>query len=282
MSLVFFGTPEFASSILEPLINDVVAVVTQPPKSKGRSKKLIPSPVEELARAHEIPIHYDPKEVAEYGAEIFVVAAYGKILRQEILDLPSIACINVHPSQLPKYRGAAPLQHALLNGDSETAVCIMHMVKAMDAGDIILSEEIAIDPNETYGELSVRAIEVANRLLPIAIKDLREGRAERRPQVGEPILAPKITAKDCRIDWSRPATEIHNQIRALSPRPGAWCEVLIRGRSKRLKILRSELSSEGLWLHQGLSILEVQLEGKRAMTTKEFIAGTSPQELILA
>ncbi|MEM1282083.1 MAG: methionyl-tRNA formyltransferase, partial [Chlamydiota bacterium] len=175
MKVIFFGTPVFAATILQFLIDhevEVVAVVSKPDKPIGRSRKLVPTPVKEVALAHSIPL-YQPEKISapnvaddliKYDADVFAVVAYGEILKQHILDMPKKACINLHASLLPKYRGAAPIQQAIINGEKETGVTVMHMVKAMDAGDIIKVAKTPIDINETYGEVQDRLCDIGSVL----------------------------------------------------------------------------------------------------------------------
>ncbi|MGE3954758.1 MAG: methionyl-tRNA formyltransferase [Parachlamydiales bacterium] len=292
MKLVFFGTPPFSASILHHLIAspfEVVAVVTQPPKPKGRSGKPTPTPVAELAQANHLPTFAPrrPSEIADalrqIGADLFVVAAYGALLKEDLLEMPPMGCINVHTSLLPKYRGAAPIQRAIMAGEEKTGVTIMHMVRELDAGDMILTAEVPIPPDATYGEVEEALCEQGKKLLVRAIHDLQKGCAPRLPQdPSQATYAHKIESDECEIDWRRPARELHNLIRGASPRPGAWCWVTLKGKRTRLKVLRTSLL-QGEWMvpcGQGsLSLLEVQLEGKRPLSAKAFLAG-HPKEFL--
>ncbi|HPE85149.1 MAG: methionyl-tRNA formyltransferase [Chlamydiia bacterium] len=305
MRVVFFGTPTYAEHILSYLIDskiEIVAIVTRPDKPKGRARKMQSPPVKLLAQKllPNVPIFQPSKAstpeftqtLQEIKADLFVVVAYGEIIKQFLLDIPPLGCINVHFSLLPRWRGAAPMQHALLAGDKETGVSIIRMVLAMDAGDILGQEKIAIPESMTCGELAQKLCQIAGPLLVQVIKELKDNKTH--PVQQDPrfiTMAPKITPESARIDWDQNAADIHNKIRALNPHPGAWCEVEVGGQIKRLKILRSEIhlanlnqySKEG-WFkacgHGTLKLLEVQLEGKRAMSTKEFISGVSQIKFI--
>lgn len=308
MKVLFFGTPQFAARVLEYLIDNgvnVAAVVSKPDKAIGRSKTLVPTPVKEVALSRKIPL-YQPEKVsapeasallAPYEADIFVVVAYGEILKQSLLDMPKKACINLHASLLPKYRGAAPIQRAIIEGEKETGVTVMHMVKAMDAGDIIKSQATAIGPNETYGELQERLCSIGAPLLLEAIREIGCGDAKRVPQNPDlATLAPKLELEDCEIDWTKSAHEIHNLVRGVNPAPGAWCFIRIKGERKRLKIVATELAvgvvvspkeplyqkKKGIVLGTGdgaLWIRELQLEGKKRMSSEELIRGIPIEEI---
>ncbi len=274
MRVVFLGTPAFAAKTLAYLLDHdvhVVGVVSQPPRPKGRSKEPIPSPVMQLATERGIPL-FSLEDVPE--ADLFVVVAYGEYLGKSVREKPRLACINVHPSLLPKYRGAAPMQRAIMNGDTKTGVSIMHVAKEMDAGDLIRVGELSIGPDETLAELEPRLCALGCELLLSAIHDFEEERASRHPQEGEATYAAKIEPEECQLDWDRPAEEIHNLIRAVSPKPGAWCIVKIRGEDKRLKVLRSTLTHRASSLAVGkLQLLDVQLEGKKRVSADEFLRG---------
>ncbi len=305
MRIVFFGTPTYAEHILNYLIQqkaNIVAIVTRPDKPKGRSRKMQSPPVKVLAEQQlpGIPIYQPVKastpEFAEtlkaLNADLFVVVAYGEIIKQFLLDVPSSGCINVHFSLLPKWRGAAPMQHALMAGDLETGVSIIEMVLAMDAGDILGEEKISIPPEMTCGELAQKLCTMAGPLLTKVIQSIEDKTIEPKNQDPAGVtMAPKIATADAKIDWEKSAQEVHNQVRALNPAPGAWCEVLVGDQTKRLKILRTQANPgvvnkylKEAWYEscgtESIQILEIQLEGKRAMTTKEFIAGVHKLEIV--
>lgn len=303
MKVVYFGTPQFAADVLGYLLKhgiDVVAVVTKPDRPVGRSGKPVPTPVKTVAEAHIPPLPtYQPEIVSapefaptleQYHADLFVVVAYGEILKQHLLDMPQVACINLHASLLPKYRGAAPIQRCIINGEKETGVTIMHMVKKMDAGDMIKTATVPIEPNTTYGELEQRLCQVGSELLLTAIREFESGTSQRVPQDHtQATLAPKIELEDCQIDWKLSAQVIHNLVRGVNPHPGAWCFVEVKGQRKRLKILTTRLVREtgspgnmtfstknGLIICCGtdaLKIIELQLEGKKSMPAEELMRG---------
>ena len=296
MRIVFFGTPTFAETILNTLIDhkiDIVAVVTRPDKPKGRSKKLKPPPVKACAqkRLPAVPLHQPTKastpEFAEtlkaLNADLFVVVAYGEIIKQFLLDIPPLGCINVHFSLLPKYRGAAPMQHALLHGDVKTGVTIIKMVMAMDAGPILAQAEMDVSLDLQCGELAEKLCAMGGELLLNVIKNIKTITPTIQDE-SQVTLAPKIKPEHAKIDWSQSALSIHNQVRALNPAPGAWTTVELNGETKRLKILRSKPLSENIeaydkqgWIvscgEGSLQLLEIQLEGKKPMLAKAFMAG---------
>ncbi len=304
MKIVFFGTPPFAARILQFLVAnniDIAAIVTRPDKPKGRSLHTLPSAVKEVAGqvAPKVPLFQPLKastpEFAEIlrslHADLFVVAAYGEIIKQNLLDMPRYGCINVHPSLLPKYRGAAPIQRCLMNGDSETGVCIMKMALEMDAGDILEMARFPLSSEVTFGELDLRLSELSGPLLLSVIGRIANGRVAAVKQDPAAVtFAPKIRPEEEILDWKRSAKELHNLVRALSPSPSASCWVEVGGEKKRLKIKKSEalegsfgeigsvvLNGKGSWMvacgSGALKLLEVQLEGKRAMPAADFLRG---------
>lgn len=297
MRIVFMGTPEFAVPSLRRLLDEghsVAGVFTQPDKPKGRGHKLAPPPVKELALSRGIPV-YQPKsmrtpEAAELlrslQPELVVVAAYGKILPQEILDIPARGCVNVHASLLPAYRGAGPIQWAVINGEKRTGITIQQMALGVDTGDILVQMELEIGENETAGELHDRLAPLGADALAAALTGLEEGSIQPIPQ--EEALAthaPMLSKELSRLDFSKSARDLHNLIRGLSPWPCA--EAVLNG--KRLKIYRSEIVSisgggapgtlagkEGLIVSTGAGVLrlaEVQYEGSRRMSGEEFLRG---------
>ena len=233
------GTPEFAVPSLEALItagHTLCGVFCQPDKPVGRHQnKLQPPPVKERALAHDIPVFQPVKLrdgsalslIQELAPELIVVAAYGRILPQDILDCPPMGCINVHSSLLPKYRGAAPINWAILNGEKETGVTIMHMAAALDAGDVIAQVTTAIDPTETAPELTARLAELGGKLLVDTVEDIAAGRAGRTPQDERAVtLAPLLSKELSPVDWTRSSQAIYDQIRGLTPWPGASTHVI--------------------------------------------------------
>lgn len=298
MRIVFFGTPSFAAHVLQHLLDcevEVAAVVTQPDRPKGRALQLTPSPVKELAQARAIPILQPEKasqppflqELRALHADLFVVVAFGQILPQALLDIPPLGCINVHASLLPKYRGAAPMQRALLAGDTETGIAIQKMVLKLDAGDVIATAKTPIAPDMTFGQLQERLLELSGPLLFQVIQTYSQGVPSARSQDESLVsFAPKITPEERLIDWNHPAVQIHNLIRALSPNPSAWCHVSAPDFKKRLKILKARpaagVGKPGTLLsHEGMvacgkgavQLLEVQPEGKNVMKAADWLRG---------
>lgn len=300
--LVFMGTPAFAVPILRALIHsedNVVAVVTQPDKPAGRGKKLSPPPVKVLAQKHGIPVLQPEKikdpafieKLKDLAPDLIVVAAYGKILPKEILEIPPHGCLNVHASLLPKFRGAAPINWAIISGEKETGITIMLMDEGMDTGDILLQEAIPIGPEETAGELHDCLAELGARLVVEAIRGLKEGRIAPRKQPEEGVsYAPLLRKEDGLLDFSRPAHELAALIRGLDPWPSAYTYF----RGKLLKLFRPQVISgetsaapgeivsleDGLTIATGdglLQVKEVQPEGKKRMSAAEFVRGYRPQ-----
>jgi len=301
MRIVFMGTPDFAVPGLERLVSDghtVCGVFTQPDKPKNRGMKLTPSPVKTCALAHGIPV-FQPATLKDGGAleqlralepELIAVAAYGRILPQAILDLPARGCVNIHASLLPKYRGAAPINWAILNGETETGVTIMHMAAELDAGDIILSEATPIGPDETaealYGRLAVLGAELLSR----AVSALERGAAARTPQAHErATYAPMLSRELSPIDWRRSAQEIHNQVRGLIPWPAASTDAIT---GSAVKIFRTELTGQATQARPGvivsagkqgievacgdgrvLRLAELQAEGGKRMRAADYLRG---------
>lgn len=311
IKIVFFGTSDFAANILLYLIEKgvtVCAVVTRPDKPRGRSSNLLPPPVkEELLKIHSsLPI-YQPRKASteefsnilkKYEADLFVVVAYGEIIKENILNLPRLGCINVHASLLPAYRGAAPMQRALMDGVDKTGITIIEMVLEMDAGDMIETAELEVTQEMTLGELSEKLCRLACPLLFDVIENFKKEKILKTPQDRSKItFAPKILASEEEIFWNAPARKIHNQIRAFSPRPGAWCHVQVGNEIKRLKIKKSIFNltlsgkpGETLILNKdewviacgegAIKLLEVQLEGKKNMSIKDFLRGNSSPNIV--
>ncbi len=304
MKIVFFGTSLFAAKILSSLIErgyQIAAVVTRPDRSKGRNLQPSPSPVKEIASRlkPDLPV-FQPEKASSpefanilqpLDADLFVVVAYGEIIKKNLLEVPKLGCINIHASLLPKFRGAAPMQRSLMEGEKETGITIIEMSPQMDAGDILAIEAISISDDMTFGELEPKLCDLSIKLLVDVIRQFDEGNVMKTPQDHTlATLAPKLTPDDEKIDWQRPAKSIHNQIRALSPFPGAWCQIKIGPDIKRLKIKKAKVLEDafgvpgeilnfgkGGWIiacGQGaLRLIEVQLEGKKTMSAEECIRG---------
>lgn len=300
--IVFFGTPSFAADVLSCLLEsgmEVVGVVSRPDRPHGRSSTPKPGPVRLVAEAHHIP-HFQPEKVSSiefmpvlesFAADFFVVVAYGEILSQKVLDIPKLACLNLHASLLPKYRGAAPIQQAIIHGEAVTGISIMHMVRKMDAGDVIREVEILIGENMNYGELDLAMRAAGSKAFIEVLKEFHQWDARRKVQDESLVtFAPKIELEDCQLQWSLPATVLHNLIRGVNPEPGAWCWCLSDGEKKRFKIFASRLSTaaglkpaEWRFEHQkklivgcgegALELVEVQLEGKKRMGAADFGRG---------
>jgi methionyl-tRNA formyltransferase len=298
MRIVFFGTPELAVPSLAALTarHEVTAVVCQPDKPKGRGKKLQPPPVKEWAEAQGIPVHQPAKlndgSFEEWlrgqAPDVCALAAYGRILKQPILDVPRHGFINMHPSLLPKYRGPSPIQSAILNGDSVTGVTVMDITLEMDSGDIYLQREVPIGPDETAAELTARLSDLGGAMMAEVADALEAGTASRTPQDGEAATYCQLLSKeDGFLDWSAPARQIHNLVRGAQPWPAAQCQF----EGAVCKILRSTVvpgeadaapgtitavekdrvlvaTGEGL-----LAILVFQPPGKRAMPMRDYLAG---------
>ena len=235
MKIVFMGTPDFARDSLEAIYNkgyEILGVVTNVDKPKGRGMKLIPTPVKEFAIEKNLKVYQPEKvrnnqefiqEIKNLNPDIICVVAYGKILPKEILDIPRLGCINVHGSLLPQYRGAAPIQWAVLNGDKVTGITTMYMDVGMDTGDMILKEEVQIGDNETTGELWDRLSKIGAKLLVQTIEQIENGTAPRVPQGDNFTLAPMLNKEMAKIDWNeKSAFEIKNLVRGLNPIMGAY------------------------------------------------------------
>ena len=225
------GTPEIAATALDALFAaelDVVGVITQPDKPKGRGYTLMPPPVKVLAQAHNVPV-YQPERVRdeafenllhELDPELIVVVAYGKILPKFVIDYPKYGCINLHVSLLPKYRGAAPMQRAVMSGESETGVTVMYMDEGMDTGDIITTATFPIGPTDTFETVHDTSARLGAELLPAVIATIADGTVQRTPQNhAEATYAPKIEKEECEIDWSKPASVLDPYLRGITPIP---------------------------------------------------------------
>ncbi len=300
MRIVYMGTPDIAAIILKRLLEEpyeIVLTVTQPDRPKGRGKELAKSPVKALSEEHGIPVFQperlrNPEAVAvirEAKPDMIVVAAFGQILPKEILDMPKYGCINVHASLLPAYRGAAPIQWAVLDGQKESGVTIMYMNEGLDTGDILLQKRVSLSPEETGGSLYDTLSVMGAELLTEAIPKIVDGTLTAVPQ-GEmtTAYAKQLTKEMGRLDFTRPAEELERYIRGLNPWPGTYTQL----DGKTFKIWRAEvvtLADSSLEIGTvtditkksftfvtgkgGLRVLELQPEGKRRMTTEEFLRG---------
>jgi methionyl-tRNA formyltransferase len=294
MRIVFMGTPDFAVPCLERLATEghtVLAAVSQPDKPQGRKLLLAPTPVKACAQALGIPVH-QPERIKGNEAflalmqalapELAVVVAYGKILPPALLALPRFGCINVHASLLPQYRGAAPIQWAVLNGEAETGVTTMQMDEGLDTGGILLQARTPIPPDMTSGALFAQLSRLGAETLARTLNLLEQGKLTAAPQQGESSYAPMLTKAMAPLDWSRPALELHNQVRGLNPWPGAVASY--EGRRIKVHAARVAREPQGLSFLCGdgqyLQLLTVQAEGKRAMPAEEFLRGCAPSPSI--
>ncbi len=303
MRVIFMGTPDFSVGVLERLLqagHEILLVVTQPDKPKGRGKSMQFPPVKEAALVHGLEV-YQPKRIREpecvgylrgFGADIAVVVAFGQILPKEILEMPKFGCVNVHASLLPKYRGASPIQWAVINGEEVTGVTTMRMDEGVDTGDIILQQEVRLQEGETGGSLFGRLSQAGAELCAKTLEAIGQGTASYTPQDhGKATHTSMIKKQMGRLDWSKPAKELECLIRGLDPWPSAY--TFLQG--KALKIWKASCQEEGvpqlgrkepgtiveagkgIWkvqAGQGLLVLEeVQLEGKKRMAAQEFLRG---------
>ena len=300
MRVVFMGTPDIAAMVLDSLIaseHEVAAVVTQPDKPNARGNQITFSPVKKLAQEHGIPVLQPEKasseesvaEIASYAPDIIVVAAYGQILKSNLLELPKYRCINVHASLLPKYRGASPIQWAVINGEKYTGVSIMYMEKGLDTGDVICSEAIELAPDETAGSLHDRLGELAGPVLLKAMDMIAKGTVNPVKQDdAQATYVPVLQKSMGELDFNMSSEELERRIRGLIPWPGAYTHI----NGKLLKIWKAEVAEDtpaGLEpgklrvvdrdeLYIGtkdgsLHIIELQLEGKKRMLASEFLKG---------
>ena len=303
LRVVFMGTPDFAVPPLAEIVgqgHEVVAVYTQPPRPAGRGYELTKSPVHRQAEAFGLPVltptTLKTEEAAEtfraHEADVAVVVAYGLLLPKPILDAPAEGCLNLHASLLPRWRGAAPIHRAIMSGDAETGVMVMRMEEGLDTGPVCMAERTAIGPDETTKELHDRLSRIGADLIGRALAALSRGSLGSRTQADEGVTyAKKIDKAEARIDWSKPAQAVHDQIRGLSPFPGAWCEMTIAGKVERVKILRSAraegagepgLREPGTVLDDRLAIacgtgavrlVELQRAGAKPLDAEAFLRG---------
>lgn len=317
LKILFMGTPDFAQESLKSIYDagfEIIGVVTNPDKPKGRGMKLAYSPVKEYALEKNLKIYQPIKirnntefldEIRTLAPDVICVVAYGKILPKEILEIPKLGCINVHGSLLPKYRGAAPIQWAVLNGDKTTGITTMYMNEGMDTGDMILKEEVEIGPEETTGDLWQKLTKIGGEILVKTLKLIEEGKAPREKQTEEATLAPMLNKEMALIDWENSdANKIHNLIRGLNPIMGAYSYI----DGKKIKFWKSKVltkeeffsyktefeeyeakfnnlvpgtiliadDKDGLYIKANggvLKILEIQGENAKRMPTADFLRG---------
>jgi methionyl-tRNA formyltransferase len=299
LRLIFMGTPEFAVPTLLELVahgHEIATVYTRAARPAGRGMKLQPTPVEQEARRLGIPVLTPatlktPEALEEFRAhkaEAAVVVAYGMILPQAILDAPPLGCFNLHASLLPRWRGAAPIERAIMAGDTETGVMVMKMDAGLDTGDVAMAERLAITDAMTAADLHDALAPLGADLMVRAMGALERGKLQLTKQSGEGVTyAAKIEKAEARIDWNKPAHAVLRHIHGLSPFPGAWCEMAIEGEQVRVKILRCEMADGSgvsgdmlddrltVACKQGaLRILELQRAGKQPMKAEEFLRGT--------
>lgn len=291
MRIVFMGTPEFSVPVLDALVqagHDIACVYSQPPRPAGRGKQDRPSPMQTRAQALGLlvrhPISLKTAEAqadfAALGADVAVVVAYGLILPQAVLDMPTHGCLNIHASLLPRWRGAAPIHRAIMAGDAETGVCIMQMAAGLDTGPVLLRQALPIGAEETTGELHDRLAALGAAMIVQTLARLDHLTALPQSAVGV-TYATKIDKAEARVDWTRPATEIDRRIRGLSPFPGAWCDVS----GERIKLLGSRLVDGSgppgtvlgdfrIACGQGaVEVTQIQRPGKKPMTASDALNG---------
>jgi methionyl-tRNA formyltransferase len=295
--IVFMGTPDFAVPTLAALFDsgyDIAAIYTQPPRAAGRGMALRKSPVQDFAETANLEVRTperlksaeEQERFRALEADVAIVVAYGLILPKPILDAPQHGCLNLHPSLLPEWRGAAPINRAIMAGDSETGVSIMRMDEGLDTGPVCLVERTAIDPDETAGELHDRLAALGARLMIEALDALEQGKLNCQKQPEQGSYAEKITPAEARLNFRAPAHQLHDRIRGLSPYPAAWCEIELSGNLERIKVLRATLVDQdgapGMVLDDHLTIAcgkgairftELQRAGKRPMNAAEFLRG---------
>lgn len=293
--IIFFGTHDFAAHILKGLLKSplfsVDLVITQPDRPTGRKQELQKSPVKILAEKHNLKID-QPENlknygllVTGYGLQLGIVAQYGLLIPEDVLEAPKYGTLNVHTSLLPKYRGASPIQSALINGDSETGVTIMKMDKGLDTGPILLQKKLKIDKDDAYVELDKKLAKIGLKSLLQAVPDYTDGKLKPQPQDNSKATTCKqLSREDGKIDWAKTANEIYNLYRGLTPWPGIWT----MWKNKRLKLLKIKptdkkldtglVSTEKEKIYIGcdegsIEVLELQLEGKKSMDAKTFLNG---------
>lgn len=301
MRVVFMGTPDFAVPVLAAIdartdLAEVAAVVTQPDRPRGRGQRLVPSPVKSWAAAHDIPVLQPERardasfilQLRALAPDVAVVAAFGQILSQEVLDIPVHGCINVHASLLPKYRGAAPIQHAIMDGETVTGITTMQMNAGLDTGDMLLQREVPIYADTTYGTLHDALMEMGADLLIETLEQLAAGALTRTPQTGASSYAARITRETAAMDWSKPAHELDALVRGLNPTP--YAQTSLDGAVYKIGGLRrtghaasapagtlvSADRRAGLCIAAGdedVEITEIQAPGKKMMAASAFLNG---------
>ena len=313
MKIVFMGTPDFARDSIEAIYNaghEIIGVVTNPDRPQGRGMKMIPSPVKEFALEKELNIYQPEKvkkntefidEIKNLNPDVICVVAYGKILPKEILEIPKLGCVNVHGSLLPKYRGAAPIQWAVLNGDKVTGITTMYMDEGMDTGDMILKEEVTIGEDETTGELWDRLSKIGGNLLVETLNKIEQGTAPREKQGENYTMAPMLDKTMAKIDWeNQTAEQIKNLVRGLNPIMGAYTFL----NHKKIKFWKVDIATEneiiaenfeilkngtvvvsnskdGLYIKAKdgiIKVLEIQGENARRMLIGDFLRGNNIKE----
>ena len=306
MKIVFMGTPDFAAGALDALIgagHEIVLAVTQPDKPKGRSSELIPPPVKSKALAHGIPV-FQPRriktpdaveELKRQDADVYIVAAFGQILSQEILDIPKYGCLNIHASLLPKYRGASPIQHVIIDGEERTGITIMQMDAGLDTGDMLYQKEISIGNKDNYETLHNKLMRLGGEAVVEALELLEQGKLiPKKQQDSLSCYAPLIQKSMGEIDFTQTAVVIDRKVRGMTPWPSAYTHY----HGKQLKIWRAEpdqsLNTDGASVpgqilkaerdyvavavgNGALRVYELQLEGKKRMTAHDFLLGVKMQ-----
>ena len=298
MRLVFLGTPDFSVAVLAALTqagHEILCAYSQPPAPRGRGQALKASPVHAFAEAHAIPVRTpasmrDPAEIAAFealGADAAVVVAFGQILPKEVLEAPRLGSFNLHASLLPRWRGAAPIQRAIMAGDDQTGVEVMRMTEGLDEGPVLATATVRIGPLDTAGAVHDRLAAAAADLIVRTLPEVEAGRAVEAPQAAEGVTyAKKIKPKEARIDWARPCREVDWKIRGLSPFPGAWFLLPTDKGEVRVKALLStyedadgapgEVLDERLLVACGagaVRLLKVQREGRGAQDAEAFLRG---------
>ena len=306
MRIVFMGTPDFAEESLKKIYeakHEILAVVTNPDRPKGRGMKMISTPVKQYAIEKNLKVIQPEKirnnvefieEIKKLNPDVICVVAYGKILPKEILEIPTFGCINVHASLLPKYRGAAPIQWAILNGDKTTGITTMYMDEGMDTGDIILKKEVSINDNQTTGELWDELKKIGGDLLVDTLEEIKNGTAPRIPQSDDFTLAPMLDKEMSKIDWqNKSALEIKNLVRGLNPIMGTYSfldgkkfkfwkvEILLSQPEYESQdngtIIKSD-SKDGLYIKAKdgiIKVLEIQAENAKKMNIGDFLRGNA-------
>jgi methionyl-tRNA formyltransferase len=295
---IFMGTPDFALQTLQGLVDagcNLIAVYTQPDRPKGRGKQLAAPPIKELALQHDIPVYQplklrQPEAVAELevlAPDLIVVVAYGQILPKSVLDIPRYGCINVHASLLPRYRGAAPINKAIIDGETETGITTMYMDIGLDTGDMLVKKTLSIGPQETAGELHDRLAVLGRETMEETLQQLCAGTLQRQVQDNDQsTYAAMMKKEDGRINWNRPAVEVHNQIRGLDPWPGAYTS--LNGELLKLTRTSPEITTgdkpgsiisadnNGVRIACGtgsLLVKELQLAGRKRLPAADFLRG---------